>query len=305
MSSLVAFESAARHLSFKIAAEELHLSPSALSRQIQTLEAHLQTALFERLNPGLALTEAGAAYRGEVEEVLSRLRAGQSRLRADPKGPLRVSALESFSARWLIPHLPEFEMRHPEVSLEIEATLRYADFERDAVDVAIRFGSGPWEGLHGEPLVDMRVFPVCKPGLIVATDSSGSRSGSGSAPASASAEDLAGQTLIHVSQIPSAWKQWLTEAGQGDLKAARDITYDHVGIALSAAESGQGVALSTRFLCAAELRSGRLVIPIDREMVSEETYHLVCKEESLLDPRVIAFRDWLVESLSTSVAETA
>lgn len=106
MSSLIAFAAAARRLSFKEAAGELHLSPSALSRQIQTLEAHLGTALFERLNPGLALTEAGREYCGEVEAALGRLRAGQMRLRKDPKGPLRVSALESFSARWMIPRLP-------------------------------------------------------------------------------------------------------------------------------------------------------------------------------------------------------
>lgn len=287
MTSLIAFAAAARRLSFKAAAEELHLSPSALSRQIQALETHLGTSLFERLNPGLTLTDEGEVYRVEVEAALDRLRRGQAKLRADPKSPLRISALESFSARWLIPHLPEFEARHPEVALEIEATLRYADFDRDPVDVAIRFGSGPWSGLHAEPLVDLRVFPVCSPDLV-----------QGPTPLSA-VSDLSGHTLIHVSQIEGAWGRWLKEAGEKDLKVARNVTYDHVGIALSAADSGQGLALSTHFLCGAELRSGRLVTPFEHEMRSGETYHLVCREESLLDPRVSAFRDWLVDSLSS------
>jgi len=285
-SALQAFATAARTLSFKSAAEELHLSASALSRQIQSLEAHLGVDMFRRLNPGLELTEAGGRYRVRADRALAELRSGEAEITHSIGGPLRISSLESFSARWLIPHLPSFESSHPEIGLEIEATLRYADFDRDPVDVAIRFGRGPWDDLHSEPLVDTVFFPVCSPDLVHGD------------PPIRNVDDLTGHTLIHVSQTPDAWGAWLTAAGRADLRPAREATYDHVGIALSAAESAQGVALSTRFLCGAELDSGRLVAPIDLDVHSAETYHLVCRERSLEDPRVTAFRDWLVDSLT-------
>src|SRR5262245_27442863 len=149
--SLRAFSRAARTLSFKRAAEELHVSPSALSRQIQALEEHLGVALFRRLNPGLALTEEGRRYLGAVDAALAQLEAAQDRFGPGSR-PLRVSALESFSESWLVPNLNHFETEHPDLEIELEATLRYADFTRDSVDVAIRFGTGPWEGLHSEPI---------------------------------------------------------------------------------------------------------------------------------------------------------
>ena len=252
IAALRAFARSARTLSFKAAAAELHLSPSALSRQIQSLEEHLGVALFRRLNPGLELTEAGLRYVTTVDQVLKDLRAAQDSLAPKPEAALRISTLESFSAQWLIPNLPAFEKAHPEIPLEIEATLRYADFARDPVDVAIRFGTGPWDGLHHEPLVDLSFFPVCSPALADGN------------PPLRTAADLAGHTLIHVSQVPEAWGSWLRGAGVPDLEPRREATYDHVGIALSAAESGQGVALSARLLCGAELAAGRLVAPLAR-----------------------------------------
>ena len=226
IAALRAFARSARTLSFKAAAEELHLSASALSRQIQSLEEHLGVALFRRLNPGLELTEAGLRYVTTVDQVLSDLRTAQESLAPKPEAALRISALESFTAQWLIPNLPAFEKAHPEIPLEIEATLRYADFARDPVDVAIRFGTGPWDDLHHEPLVDLSFFPVCSPALAEGD------------PPLRTAADLAGHTLIHVSQVPEAWGSWLRGAGVPDLEPRREATYDHVGIALSAAESG-------------------------------------------------------------------
>lgn len=286
ISTLRAFSAAARTLSFKAAAEELHVSASALSRQIQALESHLDTRLFRRLNPGLELTDDGERYLAGIDRGLRQLREAQAGIVPRSKRTLRISALESFSARWLIPHLPEFEAKHPEVPLEIEATLRYADLRRDPVDVAIRFGRGPWEGVHAEPLFDTIYFPVCSPRLADAD------------PPLREVRDLENHTLIHVSQVSGAWRHWLDVAGEPSLRPGRETTYDHVGIALSAAESGQGVALSTEFLCGAEIESGRLIVPIDVRVPSDETYHLVCLEESLDDPRVTAFRDWLVASFA-------
>jgi LysR family glycine cleavage system transcriptional activator len=286
--ALRAFSCAARTLSFKDASVELHLSPSALSRQIQGLEEHLGVRLFRRLNPGLALTDEGRRYLASVDAVLERLFAAQEAF-APKLRPLRVSALESFSASWLVPNLPDFERAHPDVQLEIEATLRYADFARDAVDVAIRFGRGPWEGLHAEPLVELDFFPVCSPALAAGDD-----------PPLRAPADLARHTQIHVEQTPGAWPAWLRAAGVEGLQPRRSVTYDHVAIALAAAESGQGVALSTPILCERRLREGRLVRPFEKSVRSAETYHFVCRPEDLGDRRVAALRDWLVTRLASA-----
>ncbi len=292
IAALQAFARAARTSSFKRAAAELHLSASALSRQIQALEEHLGVRLFQRLNPGLALTEEGRRYLDATDDALARLEAAQD-LFAPRQRPLRVSALESFSESWLVPNLPDFERTHPDVEIELEATLRYADFTRDAVDVAIRFGRGPWPGLHHEPIVELDVFPVCGPRLAA-----------GDPPLRRPA-DLARHTLIHLAQTPEAWPQWLRAAGVPDLEPRRAVTYDHVSIALAAAESGQGVTLSTPILCAARLRTKRLRRLFRISSRSEATYHFVCRPESLHDPRIAALRTWLVARLNAAVAPRA
>ncbi|HXJ33811.1 MAG TPA: transcriptional regulator GcvA [Candidatus Eisenbacteria bacterium] len=283
---LRAFSRAAETLSFKDAAADLGLSPSALSRQIQALEAHLGIVLFRRLNPGLEITDEGRRYLVSVNRALAELRRGQEAVAAPRSGPLRVSALESFTESWLIPHLADFERACPGIELQVEATLRYADFTRDPVDVAIRFGTGPWGDLHSEPIVDMSYFPVCSPALL-----------RGDPPLREPA-GLRSHTLIHVSQTPDAWRGWLTYAGLADLEPARAITYDHLSIALSAAEAGRGVALASQFLCEQRLAAGRLCVPFDLRASSPTTYHLVCRPEGLDDPRITAFRDWLVEALA-------
>jgi LysR family glycine cleavage system transcriptional activator len=290
--SLRAFARVARGLSFKAAADELHLSPSALSRQIQALEQHLGVRLLHRRNPGVELTEAGRCYLTEVEPALERLDAAQRSLAAAPR-KIRVSALQSFSASWLVPHLGDFERAHPDVELVIEATLRHADFARDPVDVAIRFGRGPWDGLHSEPIVDLDYFPVCSPGL---------RDGD---PPLRVPADLAGHTLIHIAQVPDAWRDWLVVAGVAALEPRRSVTYDHVAIALSAAAAGQGIALSTQILCAGLLADGRLCRPLPQHVRSAETYHFVCRPDDLADRRITALRDWLVTSLTAADAGDA
>lgn len=283
---LRAFSRAAETLSFKDAAGDLGLSPSALSRQIQALEAHLGVVLFRRLNPGLEITDEGRRYLASVNRALDELRRAQDAFAGPRSGPLRVSALESFTESWLIPHLADFERACPGIELQVEATLRYADFARDPVDVAIRFGTGPWGDLHSEPIVDMTYFPVCSPALLRGE------------PPLGEPRALRAHTLIHVSQTPDAWRGWLKVAGLPDLEPARSVTYDHLSIALSAAESGHGVALASRFLCEQRLASGRLCMPFDLHAPSPTTYHLVCRPEGLDDPRITAFRDWLVDALA-------
>lgn len=285
--ALQAFVEAARLLSFQQAAVVLRISPSALSRRIQVLEDHLGVALFRRLRPGLELTDAGRSYLRTAEAVVVDLRSAQQALTPAVPGPLRVSALESFSAKWLVPRLADLEALVPGLEIQLEATLRYADFDRDPVDVAIRFGRGPWAGLHSEPIVDLDFFPICSPKLCDAE------------PPLREPADLARHTLIHIEQVPAAWRAWLRHVGQPDLEPIREIRFDHVEIALAAAEAGRGVALTSRLLAQPELAQGRLCAPFgDLVLRSDETYHLVCREEGLSDPRITSFRDWLVEGLA-------
>jgi len=287
--SLRAFSRSAHALSFKRAAGELHLSASALSRQIQGLEQHLGVKLFRRLNPGLELTDEGRRYLVVVDAVLEQLFAAQDQL-APQLRPLRVSTLQSFSESWLVPNLADFERENPGVQVEIEATLRFADFARDPVDVAIRFGRGPWEGLHSEPLLELRFFPVASPALV------------GGSPGLRAPADLAGHALIHGLQTPNAWREWLRAAGVPDLEPKRNVTYDHVALALAAAEAGQGVALSTPILCGRRLAEGKLVRPFDVSAPATETYHFVCRPDDLRDRRVAAFRDWLVRRVASDAS---
>jgi len=286
LSFLQAFAKAAEALSFKGAADALHVSPSALTRRIQALESQLGVALFRRLNPGLELTADGSRYLESVQRVLAEMRRAHAALAPALSAPLRISALQSFTEGWLVPHLSDFEKRYPGIELDVTATLRYADFDHDPVDVAIRFGVGPWPNLHAEPIVDLTYLPVCSPGLLRGEH------------ALRSPADLVHHTLIRVAQVPEAWPDWLRAAGVADIAIGRVITYDHLGIALSAAEAGHGVALCARFLCAPRLDSGRLCIPFDIPLASRSTYHLVCRPEGLGDPRIVALRDWLVDSLA-------
>ncbi|MCR9096121.1 MAG: LysR substrate-binding domain-containing protein [bacterium] len=211
--------------------------------------------------------------------------AALGRAASGREGPLRLSTLESFSANWLVPNLPDFHARHPEIEIELEATLRYADLERDEADVAIRFGVGPWGDLHAEPIVDLAFFPVCAPTLLEAD------------PPFRTAGDVARFPWIHVEQVPNAWRDWCRHAGCRDLAPPSELHFDHVGIALSAAASGQGIALSSPVLAGPALARGELVAPLDLACPSRATYCLVCKTEALDDPRITALRDWLVDAL--------
>lgn len=283
--SLRAFASAARSASFKRAAAELHLSASELSRRIQALEEHLGAPLFRRLNPGLELTEAGERYRGVVDEVIARLEAAQAELVPARVRRLRVSTLVSFSETWLVSRLPEFERAHPELAVEVEAGLRYADFQRESVDAAIRFGAGPWEGLNAEPLTRLVFFPVSAPKLVNGD------------PPLREPRELARHTLIHLTQTPQIWRAWLREAGEPELEPLREVRYDHVSLALRAAESGQGVALGSPLSSESRLREGRLCRPFAQSVLSPENYHFVCRADGLDDPAIRSLRDWLVERL--------
>ncbi len=291
LNSLRAFEAAARHLSFTKAADELHVTPAAISHQIKALEEHCGAPLFRRMTRALVLTETGQAALPALREGFDKLAEGAARLVPDPRsGLLTVSVAPTFCAKWLVPRLDRFRAAHPGFDVRIDATDDLADFASGAVDVAIRYGSGRYPGLVAECLMAEVVVPVASPALL-----------RGAEPLETPA-DLARHTLLHVSwkmaddEAPS-WRMWLKAAGVEGVDAERGPRFNVDGLAIDAALAGHGVALVNRMLVAGDLAAGRLVRlfpPASPERPSAFCYYLVHPEGHAGNPKVRAFRDWVM-----------
>lgn len=294
LDTLLVFEAAARHRSFKKAAAELHVTSSAVSRHIARLEDDPGARLFQRLHRGLDLTAAGVAYFAEVAEALERLDRAGAAIRAQREtGALHISVLQSFAGNWLVPRLLYFESAHPHVEVRLEATTAYADFRHDEVDLAIRFGRGPWAGLHSETLLDLEFFPVCR-----------SDRASGQPPLR-EPSDLARHTWLEEVHVPDAWPLWLQAAGVAGIRPRRRLHYDNAQLMLEAAMAGQGVALASDILAERYLRERRLLRPFPVSARSLLTYHLVGRPEDLRKPHICAFRTWIRAEMDAWCAERA
>jgi LysR family glycine cleavage system transcriptional activator len=280
-------QASGRHLSFTNAAAELCVTTSAVSRQIRALEDELGRRLFERQPRGLALTKDGAAFLVQVGDALRRLDDASATLRGEgARRKLRLSVLASFAGNWLVPRLPAFERAHPDIDVAMEATTRYADFARDPVDLAIRFGTGPWEGLASEPLFPLEFYPVCRPESVRGR------------PPLRVPTDLARHTWLEEVHIPTAWPLWLAAAGVDGLEPARRLTYDHAQLMLDAAMAGQGVALTSDVIAERALRERRLVRPFAITATAPWTYHLVMRPDDRAGPAIAAFRAWIVAEVA-------
>lgn len=289
------FESAARHLSFTKAAQELYVTHSAISHQIKALEEWLGVKLFRRLNRRLVLTEAGQTYVKPVHEAFERLADASRLLRArEQGGALTVSVMPSFAAKWLVPRLRSFRERHPEIDVRISATEQLVEFSRDDVDIAIRYGRGNWPGLRIEPLLHETLFPVCSPKLLTG------------APPLREPADL----LQHVLLNDSDWRQdwwvrWLAAAGIESKIPRRALSFNYSNLMLQAAIDGLGVALTQEALAGDDLAAGRLVRPFALSLSSDYGYYVVAPDETADRPKVAAFRNWLLSEARTSSARPA
>lgn len=287
--SLRAFEAAARHLSFARAADELHVTPAAISQQVKLLESHLGVALFRR-GAQLSLTEAAAAALPLVSDGFDLLERSVERLRQGrDHGPLVVSSSPSFAARWLIPRMARFQERHPEIDLRLSASIRLVDFDTEDVDLAIRYGSGRYPGLHVERLKAEEVVPVANAAL---------------AQRLSSAADLLEVPLLHNSAMDwdttfPTWPAWLANAGVAVPPGLKPRVFDDFNLVLQAVLAGLGVALMWRTLLVDELNAGRLV-PLFPAQPLTNAYHLVCPPKHLDNPKVAAFRDWMMEEVEAS-----
>lgn len=288
--ALEAFDAAARHMSFKAASVELNLTPSAISHRVKALERHLGQPLFRRLNREIRFTEAGQDYFGSVRRALDEVSRASTRIQAPSQGDeLRVSAVPFIAAAWLIPNLESFLDTQPGLRLYVESTQRNADFARDSVDAAIRWGHGRWAGLSATRLASISVTPVAAPKLLQAR---------GAARALARPRDLRDHTLIHLSYLPKAWDRWLAAAGVAGLKPKREIWVDNMQQAIDAAERGIGITLGVVPLLAPRLAERRLVMPFGLALSENYAYWFVCRRAEAERPRLKALRDWLVQLLA-------
>ena len=290
LKSLQAFEAAARHLSFKKAADELAVTPAAISQQVKRLEEFYGVSLFRRRTRALALTDMGRSVLLPLSEGFDHLARAASLLASDESDRVvSVSVAPSFGAKWLVPRLPRFRAAHPDLDIRIDATDSLADFETDGIDVALRYGTGVYDGMTAECLMDDFVVPVCSPSLL--NEGAGIRE----------PDDLRHHTLLHIQWMMERedepnWRMWLQAAGIRDLDGDKGPVFSHEGVALAAALEGQGVALASASLVQDDLQAGRLVqlFPPDIRQVTAFCYYVVYPTETADRPKVKAFRDWVM-----------
>jgi LysR family glycine cleavage system transcriptional activator len=292
LNALRAFEAAGRNLSFTKAAEELNVTQAAVSHQIKTLEDVLGVALFRRMNRQILLTDAGQSLLPAASQAFDSLALAVSRLpSAQDSGELRLSALPSFAAKWLLPRLFRFREQHPEIDILLEASHALTDFRRSDTDLAIRYGGGNYEGLHVELFMREEHFPVCSPRLLEEARTNG--------PPLEKPEDLARHTLLHddspgTFEFPN-WNTWLSAAGVTNVDTSHGPAFSDSAMLIQAAVAGYGIALGRRSLCTEELASGQLVAPFDFVLRADAAYYLVSAPDKWELPKVQAFRRWLRE----------
>lgn len=290
LNALRAFEAIARHMSFARAAEELHVTPAALSHQIRGLEEQLGLPLFTRRTRSIELTEAGRTLYPGLHAGFESVRGAVARLdRERAANILVISATVGLTAKWLMPRLWRFLHAHPEIDARVAATMRVVDFAADGVDVAIRMSNGNHPDLHVEKLFDDAMLPVCSPRLV----EQGLRS----------ADDLVRFPLIHHDismsmRAPPQWSDWLGMVGRNEIDASRGMRVNVADHALDAAVAGAGVSLSFKLIASDDVHSGRLVTPFGPELPLAIGYHFVCPKGHEAKPKVRAFRDWLFAEMA-------
>ena len=281
------FETVARELSFTRAAEQLHVTQGAVSRQIKLLEDELGQRLFHRRGRQLELTEAGLKFREFVDDALRLIRQGTARVREHGSSPrLSLTVLPSFASRWLIPRLHGFQELHAELDIWLGTSYDTIDFERDTdVDAGIRFGRGRWPDVHVEPLVIERVAPVCTPDIAARLKEP---------------RDVLSFKLFGDKPPWDEWQPWLEMNGLKSTRWKPGLSNDF-SVILQAAVEGQGVAMARDLLVADDLTAGRLVRPFSEGVSSQFNYYFVCSQRRADDPALQSFVTWLRKSMQDTL----
>ena len=291
LNALRAFEAAARHMSFVRAAEELHVTPGAISQQVRQLEDNLGQRLFLRQNNSLSITFAGKALLPQVKEAFNGLIQATELVRTKNfENILRISAPPTFSIKWLRPRLTHFQNLHPDLEIRLTASKQLSDFNKEDLDVAIRYGRGSYEGLVSEKIMTEDIFPVCSPMLLQRNLSLRTTT------------DLRHHTLLHAEHSSTDdtapnWSKWLRLVCPETIEvvnAGKGILYTPALLAIDAAVAGEGIALAKGKWVQDDLSAGRLVQPFEDILHSEFDYYLVYPQGTA-SSRVTLFRKWLFE----------
>lgn len=283
LTALRAFEAAARHMSFARAAEELSVTPAALSFQIKSLEDHLGAPVFRRLNRAVELTEAGRALAPGASEGFETLySAWRAARRAGDPNHLTVTSGPGFTSLWLAPRLFAFSTAHPDIELRVSASLRILDFNRDEIDLAIRWGSGTYAGLYICELTDDWATPMATPAL---------------AETLSRPEDLAHHTLLIDETTERVdptigWPAWFKAAGL-DPPGQPTASFNTPDLAVRAALAGAGVLMGRMSLTEGAVRDGQLVMPFGLTLWSAKSYRVFCPAGHESRPHIQAFLAWL------------
>jgi LysR family glycine cleavage system transcriptional activator len=281
LGALRAFEAAARHLNFTLAAAELHVTQAAISHQVRQLEAWLGLRLFERRGHALTISENGRRYLADISVALDRIAAATARVKDGFDGPLRITVLPSFATCWLLPRLDVFRAQHPDIDLKLTASTQRWNGADDRFDVGIRSGLGRWPGLTAELIARESLSPVCAPSVAAGP------------PALKVPADLRHADLLHDTPR-DGWRRWCERARVADLDLRAGLAFDDSALVLQAAAQGQGVALGRLMLAERDLLAGRLVQPFEVSVPNDYSYWLVYPPAKAERTDIAAFRAWLL-----------
>ena len=293
--ALRTLEAAARHLNFTRAADELGLTPAAVSHQIKEIEDQLGIVLFTRTSRTIRLTEAGTVLFEAATDALDLLGRAAMRARKMARGTefLKVTLDAQFAAKWLMRRVEDFRKQRPGIELRFDIAYGLRDFDLDDVDVGIRFGAGKYPGLCAHRLFDNIIIPVCSPSLLK------------SGPPLREPRDLFNHTLAHIEWARQGvtwpnWRMWMAAAGVDDFDDSRTVVFGTSTDAVQAALDGNAVALADFAMVANDLSEGRLVRPFELSIrvAPEFAYFLVYPQATADDPRIVAFREWILEEVA-------
>jgi len=295
LNALRAFEAAARHLSFALAAEELNVTPAAVGQLVRRLEEVLGAELFHRSQSGparLVLTEAAEAALPELQTGFDHLTKAMERLKsARSHRVLSVTVSIAFADKWLLHRLNRFEALHQKYELRIDTSYRLVDFTVERFDLGLRYGRGHWPDVASTFFDRDAFFPVCSPSLL-----------EGSHPLR-SIEDLRYHPLIHDVSMASeplfpGWRDWFVHAGLPPGESERGLRINDSAAAFRMVLAGNGIALGRTMLVERDLAEGRLVRPFGPELDCPLGYYLVYRPQDAKDPAIVAFRDWLLSEVA-------
>ncbi|EKE69466.1 transcriptional regulator GcvA [Gallaecimonas xiamenensis] len=286
LNALRVFEASARNSSFAAAGEELHVTASAVSHQIKTLEEYLGVSLFSRDKRKVQLTPAGEQYLTGIKHALDEIEVATQRLTTQQESNVvQISVAPNFLIRWLMPRMARFQEQYPDIELQINASMGLIDFNTASTDMAVYFGSGDWDDIEVHFLRKVMLVPMCSPRLL-----------KGRFPLE-SPQDLRHHTLIYVSKRKYEWENWLAMAGVGNLKPKGSMQISSGQLATAAAQEDLGVALADSTLTSREIASGRLVVPFDIQLDTHKAFYLVYRKHRPLTTGMKAFKEWLMQEM--------